>query len=187
VGIIDEHASRYPGLFDPSGPPVLFYGHSYPEWRTLSNFAGTPIVMTHPFSGQRALYPTIEHYFQANKAEGADDHDWVRAAASAAGAKRRGSGRGEKLADGSWRRISLRASWDALRFEIMREALRVKFATPRLRTVLLATGRRYIAEDSPYDATWGWRDSTGGHDGANLLGLALMLVRAELQASLPPT
>jgi predicted NAD-dependent protein-ADP-ribosyltransferase YbiA (DUF1768 family) len=46
----------------------------------------------------------------------------------------------------------------------------------------LLTHPRPLAEDSPSDFVWGCRDPQGGYGGQNLLGLALMRVRAELIA-----
>ena len=57
-----------------------------------------------------------------------------------------------------------------------------KFALEPYRSALLLTDRRPLAEDSPGDFVWGCRDPQGGYGGQNLLGLALMQVRAELIA-----
>lgn len=78
--------------------------------------------------------------------------------------------------------------WKARRYEIMKDVLRAKFNDAGLRQLLLSTGNRTLVEASPYDRTWGiglsaddpkalnpnnWR-------GSNLLGKALMEIRAEL-------
>jgi predicted NAD-dependent protein-ADP-ribosyltransferase YbiA (DUF1768 family) len=60
--------------------------------------------------------------------------------------------------------------------------LRGKFALEPYRSGLLLTHPRPLAEDSPTDFVWGCRDPDGGYGGQNLLGLALMQVRAELAA-----
>ena len=57
-----------------------------------------------------------------------------------------------------------------------------KFTLEPYRAALLLTHPRPLAEDSPTDFVWGCRDPEGGHGGENLLGLALMQVRAELAA-----
>jgi len=62
--------------------------------------------------------------------------------------------------------------------------LRGKFALEPYRAALLLTHPRPLAENSPTDFIWGCRDPHGGYDGQNLLGLALMRVRAELIADL---
>ena len=61
----------------------------------------------------------------------------------------------------------------------MLTVLRAKFAVPELRELLLSTGDRILAEDSPRDFVWGCRDPAGGYTGQNLLGRALMRVRDE--------
>lgn len=78
--------------------------------------------------------------------------------------------------------------WKARRYEIMKDVLRAKFSDAGLRQLLLSTGNRTLVEASPYDRVWGiglsaddpralnpnnWR-------GSNLLGKALMEIRAEL-------
>ena len=81
------------------------------------------------------------------------------------------------------------AVWSSIRYDKMVEVLRAKFKEPFMRDILLRTGDRIIVEASPYDRIWGvgldvedirvldeknWR-------GQNLLGKALMDVRAELK------
>lgn len=81
------------------------------------------------------------------------------------------------------------AVWSSVRYDKMVEVLRAKFTEPFMRDILLRTGDRVIVEASPYDRIWGvgldvkdprildeknWR-------GQNLLGKALMEVRAELK------
>jgi NADAR domain len=57
-----------------------------------------------------------------------------------------------------------------------------KTAGEPYRAGLLLTHPRPLAENSPTDFVWGCRDPEGGRGGENLLGLALMRVRAELAA-----
>lgn len=77
-------------------------------------------------------------------------------------------------------------AWDAQKFHLMVETLKLKFGqNPALMAKLKATGNAILVEASPYDQIWGiglapndprtqnpntWR-------GRNLLGQALMLVR----------
>ena len=114
-------------------------------------------------------YQTVEHYFAANKATTRDDHDWIADASSPWVAKKRGRG------------INLRPDWENVKFDVMLIGLRVKFADPHSRAVLLGTHDRFIAEDSPTDFCWGIRDAQGGYTGDNLLGKALMQVRDEIR------
>ena len=69
--------------------------------------------------------------------------------------------------------------WNRRRARIMLTVVRAKFAVPELRDLLLCTGDRILAEDSPRDFVWGCRDRKGAYTGQNLLGRALMRVRDE--------
>ena len=139
-----------------------------PRWRGLSNFAGGPLTLTHPFTGRPATYRTVEHWYQACKATKEDGHEAVRKAPTPKEAKRRG------------RSVALRPDWEDVKVDVMIVALRAKFAIPEYRELLLATGSRPIGEDSPRDFEWGIRDHKGGYCGRNLLGKALVTVRDEL-------
>lgn len=78
--------------------------------------------------------------------------------------------------------------WKARRYEIMKDVLRAKFSDAGLRQLLLSTGNRTLVEASPYDRTWGIGLSAddpkalnpNNWKGSNLLGKALMEIRAEL-------
>jgi N-glycosidase YbiA len=96
--------------------------------------------------------------------------DVILACGTAAAAKRAG------------RETELRSDWEQVKLEVMLCALRGKFALEPYRSGLLLTHPRPLAEDSPSDFVWGVRDPDGGYHGQNLLGLALMRVRAELIA-----
>lgn len=156
--------------------PLDFYGRrrEFPEG---SNFHRARQVMPDPFRpGELVELDDNETWFNACKAANDRDFDWVCASASPAQAKRRGSRDGDRQDDGTMRRIELRGDWDAVSFTVMVVGLRVKFASPVLRTKLQATGRRLLREASPTDRRWGIGSDGGG---ANLLGQALMLVREE--------
>jgi len=158
-----------------AGPPwtaqrtVYFYGGP------LSNFAPTPGLRL-PFGyhghreNDRVPVHTVEHWFQACKATSRQQFDLILASGTAAAAKRAG------------RATELRPDWERVKFDVMLCALRGKFALDPYRSALLLTHPRPLAEDSRSDFVWGCRDAQGGHGGQNLLGLALMQVRAELIA-----
>jgi ribA/ribD-fused uncharacterized protein len=80
--------------------------------------------------------------------------------------------------------------WDEHRYNIVVAGNLVKFSQyPQLCTFLLATGERILVEASPVDRLWGiglGRDDPAVADparwrGLNLLGFALMQVRAQLR------
>lgn len=146
--------------------------------------AGTPYSMFRPVPGLKvplayfeAPEPveevevlTGEHGFHVPKAMFRAEALRIAAAPTARAAKSLG------------RRVRLRPDWEDVKFDVMVEVNRRKYAFPDFREALLATGDRPLVEDSPYDFVWGGRDAGGGYGGRNLLGVALMTVRAELRA-----
>lgn len=136
--------------------PVDFYGGS------LSNFAYSPINVNVGWGLHE--YATVEHAFQAAKATTDWQHHAVRKTTN------------PKLAKQMGRHIPLRQDWEEVKYELMVDLLRAKFAIPYFRRELLSTGYREIREDSPTDKVWGARDG-----GQNLLGKALMQVRSEIR------
>lgn len=77
-----------------------------------------------------------------------------------------------------------RPDWDDLKVDIMRDILRAKATQHEyVRRKLLATGDRYLVEDSWRDDFWGWGPN---RDGKNMLGRLWMEVRAEFRAAEPP-
>lgn len=132
----------------------------------FSNFAVCRLRMAHPWTGVDTEYLTVEHRFQAYKAASADEHDYVNRAPTAREAKNRG------------REVKMRADWEGtLRVDVMREALRVKFAAPFFADALRRTGNLTLIEDAPWDPIWGCGPDGKGR---NLLGKLLMDVRSEL-------
>jgi ribA/ribD-fused uncharacterized protein len=160
----------------------------WPDWRV-----GEPAIVSviNPFQGRYAFlssfyprrivwqgetWPDNEHPFQAAKTVNSAERDRVRAAATA------------KLAKQEGRRVTLRADWERVKFNTMLELCRVKF-TPTddeedLAARLVATAPALLVEGNTWhDQVWG--DCRCGRarceaPGTNLLGLALMVVRAEL-------
>ena len=116
-------------------------------------------------------WPTVEHYFQAQKFGGAGcevHRERIRESNSPAQAKRLGQSR----------KYPLRRDWERVKEGIMKQALRGKFRDPGLRKLLLSTGKRRLIEASPYDSYWGeGRDGKG----KNRLGVLLMELREELR------
>jgi ribA/ribD-fused uncharacterized protein len=143
--------------------PTTFWGGPF------SNFAVCRVQLINPWTDTHTEYLTVEHYFQALKATNAKDHHYVHQAPTAKAAKQRG------------REIKLRSDWGQVRLLVMLDGLRAKFAKEPFNKLLLDTGDRYLAEDSPYDDQWGIRARDGSWSGYNLLGRALMQVREEIK------
>jgi N-glycosidase YbiA len=114
-------------------------------------------------------WPTSEHYFQAQKFAGTPHEDAIRRAKTPKQAAEMGRDR----------KRPLRADWEHVKDDIMRDAVRQKFRTHKdIRQVLLDTGDEELIENAPGDYYWG---SGADGSGKNMLGKILMEIRQELQ------
>ena len=143
---------------------IVFHGirdeHGY-----LSNFWPAPITL------KGVVWPTSEHYFQAQKFAETAHEEAIRRVASPMIAARMGRSRARPL----------RPDWDAIKESVMLDALRAKFTQhPDLAERLRATGDASLVERNARDAYWA--DGKDGH-GLNRLGNLLMRVRAELRGA----
>ncbi len=135
------------------------------EYGCFSNFS------PHPVRLDGKVWPTSEHYFQAQKFEDFRLQESIRRTRSPMIAARMGRDRKKPL----------RPDWEAVKVEVMRQAVRAKFTQHEdLRAVLLATDDATLVEHTENDSTWG---DGGDGSGQNLLGLILMEVRAELRTA----
>src|SRR5574341_1940137 len=136
---------------------IHFY-RSEDEYGEFSNFAPYPVTL----NGK--VWPTSEHYYQAQKFQDEADQEAVRQAASAMIAAHMGRSR----------QRALRPDWEAIRDDVMRKAVLAKFTQhPALRDLLLSTDDARIVERSDKDSYWG--DGPDGQ-GLNRLGEILMEV-----------
>jgi N-glycosidase YbiA len=141
---------------------INFYSVSG-DYGCFSNFSPHPIVL------KGVTWPTSEHYFQAQKFAGTPDEEEVRQAKSPRVAARMGRSR----------KRPLRKDWEAVKDQIMYEAVRAKFTQHAdLREILLGTGDAEIVEHTENDAYWG---DGGDGTGKNRLGQILMKVRERLR------
>ncbi|WP_345636072.1 NADAR family protein [Rugosimonospora acidiphila] len=135
-----------------------------------------------PFVADGITYATAEHYMMVGKARLFGDEAIVERmlAAPHPGAVK-ALGRGVRGFD--------QATWEAHRRDIVTAGNLAKFgAHPDLREYLRGTGERVLVEASPVDRVWGIglaaTDPRAGNPatwrGHNLLGFALMEVRARL-------
>lgn len=141
--------------------PIRFYSHRHGPYAVFSNFHPTGIII------DGKMWPTVEHYFQAQKFLEPSRQEEVRLAASPAEAKRLGRARG------------MRPDWHRVRLAVMRTGLRAKFTQNLyLRELLLSTGGAPLIEAAPRDYFWGeGADGTG----ANWLGRLLVQLRDEIR------
>jgi len=88
------------------------------------------------------------------------------------------------------RNVTLRKDWEEVKYQVMLDVLHSKFQDTTLRNLLLETGDDILIED-----TMGWHDNIWGDclcpkckniTGKNLLGKALMEVRASLRQQNQP-
>ena len=140
---------------------ITFYSVTQ-AWGEFSNFAPFPIKL----GGK--LWPTSEHYFQAQKFAGTRMEEKIRKASSPM-----------KAAElGRTRRVKIQKNWNSKRDNVMLEAVRAKFDQhEELKELLLSTGDAEIIEHTENDAYWG--DGRDG-SGKNRLGKILMIVRKEI-------
>lgn len=141
---------------------ILFYRITEP-YGGFSNFS------PHPIKVKGRDWPTSEHYFQAQKFAGTEHEEAVRLAKSPMVAARMGRSRERPL----------RPDWETVKEDIMRDALRAKFAQhPALRSLLLSTGDAQLIEHTTNDRYWA---DGGDGTGENRLGQLLMELRTELR------
>lgn len=142
---------------------INFYSVSG-DFGQFSNFAPFPISL----DGE--LWPTSEHYFQAQKFEEAAYRQKIRKTSSPMQAARLGRDRKQ----------TLRGDWEAVKIGVMRQAVTAKFTQhEELRALLLSTGDAQVVEHTENDDYWG---DGGDGSGQNMLGRILMQVREELRA-----
>jgi ribA/ribD-fused uncharacterized protein len=141
--------------------PIYFFTKTDPYYE-LSNFS------PHGFEEDGLYWPTVEHYFQAQKFNDSQYRERIRNSRSPKDAKSLGQSR----------KVPLRNDWEQIKEDVMLRALRNKFSNPKLNKILLGTEDRELVEKSPFDYYWGcgWNGS-----GKNRLGYLLMQVREELK------
>jgi ribA/ribD-fused uncharacterized protein len=141
---------------------IKFYKVKEP-FGCFSNFAAYPIEL------DGKVWPTSEHYFQAQKFAGTEFEEGLRRVKSPMIAARMGRDRSKPL----------RADWERVKDEVMRRAVLAKFTQhAELRDILLATGDAVLVEHTRNDSYWG---DGGDGRGRNMLGQILVSVREELR------
>jgi ribA/ribD-fused uncharacterized protein len=144
-------------------PDVINFYYLEEAYGAFSNFAPYAIEL------DGKIWPTSEHYFQAQKFVGTEHEEAVRLEVSPMKAAKMGRDRSRPL----------RADWDNVKDGIMRLAVDAKFTQhPELREMLLATGNAEIVEHTTNDSYWG---DGGDGSGQNMLGKILMETRDRLR------
>jgi N-glycosidase YbiA len=145
---------------------TIFFYKACGPYGCFSNFSPHSIEM------EGKIWPTSEHYYQAQKFVGTRDFYLC---------DRIGQAPSPEMAAAIGRNpiYTVRQDWDALKTAIMYEAVFTKFKSHLdLKALLLGTGEELIIENSPTDSYWGC-----GSDGLgqNQLGQVLMRIRQELR------
>ena len=141
---------------------IEFY-HQNKPYGFFSNFS------RHPIRLHDKVWPTSEHYFQAQKFAGTEHEELVRLAVTPMEAAQMGRDRSRPL----------RPDWESVKDDIMRQTVRAKFLQHAdLAAELLATGDSHIIEHTKNDSYWG---DGGDGSGKNMLGRILMEIRDELR------
>ena len=143
---------------------INFYKTKEP-YGEFSNFARYPVLI------DGLIWPTTEHYYQAQKFAGTEHVEAVRQSALPKMA----------AAIGRDKTLPLRMDWEEVKENVMRVALYAKFTQYEdLRNILLDTEDAILAEHTDNDMYWG--DGLGM--GKNRLGVLLMEVRESLRGKL---
>ncbi len=142
---------------------LLFYQSGQPYYE-FTNFYVSPITI------DGRVWPTTEHYFQAQKFADPRVQERIRNLPSARDAFNEGRNRANMP----------RADWDNAKIGVMLKAVRAKFnQNQNLKSMLLSTGNSTIVENAGANDTY-WGAGADGR-GQNYLGRILMHVREELR------
>lgn len=140
---------------------IRFYRVNDP-YGCFSNFSSHGIFL------DGTTWPTTEHYFQAQKFLDGKHRLAIQLAKSPM----------EAAAMGRDRTSPLRADWERIKDDVMRNAVRAKVMQhAAVRAALLSTGDAVLIEHTRNDSYWA---DGGNGSGRNMLGIILMEVRAEL-------
>lgn len=118
--------------------PIIFY-------RVAGTFSAFSNFSPHSAMLDSKVWPTPEHYFQAQKFSSSRERERVRRANSAHVAARMGRNRKTKI----------KRNWDSIRVTVMRRAVRAKFQQHEdIACLLLSTGNAKLIEHTERDSFW---------------------------------
>ena len=131
----------------------------------FSNFSRHPITL------KGKVWPTTEHYFQAQKFAGTEHEEAVRLCDKPSAAAKMGRDRN----------LPLRLDWENVKEKVMCDALTAKIEQhPHIKELLLSTGDSEIVEHTVNDSYWA---DGGDGSGKNRLGVLWMMIREELKVT----
>ncbi|OUL37407.1 Swarming motility protein ybiA [Nostoc sp. T09] len=144
---------------------TIYFYKVWQPYGCFSNFS------PHGIQIQGIYWPTVEHYYQAQKFVGSIDAVIIPVIHNAQTPE-------EAAALGRCSTRQIRADWELVKTQVMREAVLKKFLThAEIRDILLSTGNEILVENSPKDYFWG---CGANKTGQNHLGKVLMSVREEI-------
>jgi len=148
-------------MADPTQKIIFFYKQSGP-YGCFSNFSSHSVYL------KDKVWPTAEHYFQAQKFVGTIYEEDIRKLSNPKQAR----------TEGRDRRKPIRNDWNSIRGTLMREVVFAKFTQHRkIRNILLNTEDAVIIQKTN-DLHWGFGKEGRGK---NQLGKILMSVRDEIR------
>jgi len=123
-------------------------------------------------SPDKKLYKSVEHAYQAFKADNNVEYEYIMNLDTPGKAKRAG------------KFVTIRRNWEDIKFNLMLELLRAKFDYRDLAQLLIETGDAILIEGNYWhDNIWGdcTCDKCKNIEGKNMLGVLLMEVREEVK------
>ncbi|XP_028548303.1 riboflavin biosynthesis protein PYRR, chloroplastic isoform X5 [Dendrobium catenatum] len=172
---IHETAALDPTV-SPYESKIIFFYKTWDPFGAFSNFSPHSIIMPDE-TGVPCMWPTVEHYYQAQKFLGVDNPlakgliEQIKSARSPEEAARIGRKVQREQPE------LVHPDWDTVKIDVMYRGLRCKFSMhPHLNSLLRSTVGFVLVEASPHDLFWG-----GGREGEglNYLGRLLMKLRSE--------
>lgn len=144
---------------------MIYFYYVKDKYGCFSNFS------PHPIDLDGKLWPTSEHYFQAQKfvTTMPEYSEKIWQASSPMVAARLGRSR----------KVPLRPDWEQIKDDVMRKAVRSKVLQhDDVREALLSTGNKMIIEKTTKDYYWGCGEKGTGK---NMLGKILQEIREEIK------
>lgn len=141
---------------------IRFYSANA-KWGEFSNFSLYKVKL----DGE--IWPTSEHYFQAQKFEDKKHQEKIRKCASPMKAAELGRSR----------KTPIKKNWDKIKDNVMYEVVFAKFTQHKeLGELLIGTNNAILIEHTENDSYWG---DGGDGSGKNRLGKILMKVRDKIR------
>ncbi|WP_414526747.1 NADAR family protein [Nodularia chucula] len=147
---------------------TIYFYKVWQPYGCFSNFS------PHNIEIQGNYWPTVEHYYQAQKFVGSVDAAIIPVIYASETPE-------DAAALGRCATRQLRSDWEIVKTQVMRDAVLKKFLTHLdIQEILLSTGNQTLVENSPNDYFWG---CGAKKNGTNHLGKILMSVRTEIRSS----